>query len=85
VPSGENWYRLTVSDNGKGFPEDLDFRKTESLGLKIVYSLTEQLGGSEVHDPVPGGLRPRKRGPAYLRRYTSFAGSVRLLPKSSSP
>jgi PAS domain S-box-containing protein len=42
---GAQWYRLTVSDNGKGFPETLDFRKTESLGLKIVCTLTEQLGG----------------------------------------
>jgi PAS domain S-box-containing protein len=64
---GGNWYRLIVSDSGKGFPEDLDFRKTESLGLKIVCTLTEQLGGSialergggiEVHDPLPGSLRP---------------------------
>jgi PAS domain S-box-containing protein len=43
---GGNWYCLVVSDNGIGFPEDLDFRKTESLGLKIVCTLTEQLNGS---------------------------------------
>jgi PAS domain S-box-containing protein len=43
---GENWYCLAVSDNGIGFPEDLDFRKTESLGLKIVCTLTAQLNGS---------------------------------------
>ncbi len=36
---------LTVSDNGKGFPEDLDFRNTESLGLQLVMELTEQLEG----------------------------------------
>ncbi len=54
VPSGENRYRLTVSDNGKGFPEDLDFRKTESLGLKIVCTLTEQLGGSITLERVGG-------------------------------
>jgi PAS domain S-box-containing protein len=41
-----NWYRLIVSDNGIGFPKTLDFTKTESLGLKIVCTLTEQLGGS---------------------------------------
>jgi PAS domain S-box-containing protein len=43
---GGNWYQLVVADNGIGFPEDLDFRKTESLGLKIVCTLTAQLGGS---------------------------------------
>jgi PAS domain S-box-containing protein len=40
------WYRLVVADNGIGFPEGLDFRKTESLGLKIVCTLTAQLGGT---------------------------------------
>jgi PAS domain S-box-containing protein len=39
------WYRLVVADNGIGFPEELDFRKTDSLGLKIVCTLTDQLGG----------------------------------------
>jgi two-component sensor histidine kinase len=47
-PAAEDagWYRLVVADNGTGFPEDLDFRKTESLGLKIVCTLTAQLGGT---------------------------------------
>ena len=37
---------LTVSDNGVGFPHDLDFRNTESLGLQLVCTLTEQLEGT---------------------------------------
>jgi len=37
---------LSVSDNGIGFPKDLNFRKTESLGLQLVLSLTRQLEGS---------------------------------------
>jgi PAS domain S-box-containing protein len=37
---------LVVSDNGCGFPEKLDFRRTDSLGLQLVCSLTEQLGGN---------------------------------------
>jgi two-component sensor histidine kinase len=37
---------LTVSDNGIGFPEGVDFRNTESLGLQLVNTLTEQLGGT---------------------------------------
>ena len=37
---------LTVSDNGRGFPREIDFRSTESLGLQLVCSLTEQLAGS---------------------------------------
>lgn len=39
-------YILTVSDNGCGFPDNVDFRNTESLGLQIVKTLTEQLDGT---------------------------------------
>jgi two-component sensor histidine kinase len=39
-------YVLTVRDTGVGFPEALDFRHTESLGLQLVIMLTEQLGGT---------------------------------------
>jgi PAS domain S-box-containing protein len=37
---------LGVRDTGVGFPADLDFRHTESLGLQLVSMLTEQLGGT---------------------------------------
>ncbi|MGB3478681.1 MAG: sensor histidine kinase, partial [bacterium] len=46
LQSVEDQIILTVSDNGVGFPENLDFRNTESLGLQLVYILTEQLGGT---------------------------------------
>ncbi|HEY9691174.1 MAG TPA: GAF domain-containing protein [Oculatellaceae cyanobacterium] len=36
---------LIIKDNGIGFPPDLDFRNTESLGLQLVCTLTEQLEG----------------------------------------
>ena len=36
---------LTIADDGIGFPENLDFRQTESLGLQLVCTLTEQLEG----------------------------------------
>ena len=36
---------LEISDNGGGFPEDVDFRNTESLGLQLVVTLADQLGG----------------------------------------
>ncbi len=41
----DNKYVLILKDNGIGFPPNLDFRKTESLGLQLVTTLTEQLGG----------------------------------------
>lgn len=39
-------FTLVVRDNGIGFPQDLDFTNTRSLGLKLVNSLTKQLGGT---------------------------------------
>jgi len=36
---------LIISDNGIGFPEELDYKNTESLGLQIVNTLTNQIGG----------------------------------------
>jgi two-component sensor histidine kinase len=38
-------YTLRVHDNGDGFPENVDFRRVESLGLKLVNILTQQLDG----------------------------------------
>ncbi len=39
-------YRLSVCDDGVGFPAHVDFRDTTSLGLQLVNSLTHQLGGA---------------------------------------
>ncbi len=36
---------LTIADNGIGLPKDLDLEKTETLGLKLVNSLVNQLDG----------------------------------------
>ena len=37
---------LTVSDNGIGFPKDLDFTNTQSFGMQLVVTLVEQLDGT---------------------------------------
>ncbi len=37
---------LIVRDNGKGFPETLDFRNTTSLGLQLVTTLVDQIEGN---------------------------------------
>lgn len=42
----DNKCTLRVKDNGSGFPEDIDFRETESLGLQLVTILTDQINGS---------------------------------------
>jgi PAS domain S-box-containing protein len=38
-------YVLRVKDNGRGLPEELDFHKTETLGLQIVSTLVSQIDG----------------------------------------
>ena len=38
-------FSLTVSDNGKGIPEDLELENSESLGLRLVGILVDQLDG----------------------------------------
>jgi two-component sensor histidine kinase len=41
----EDRFLLTVSDNGVGFVPDLEADETETLGLQLVYTLTNQLEG----------------------------------------
>jgi PAS domain S-box-containing protein len=41
-----NTYELEVSDDGVGFPAGFQLEGTRSLGLKLVHSLTKQLGGT---------------------------------------
>ena len=42
----ENNFELVVSDNGVGIPEDVDIRKTQSLGLRLITMLVDdQLEG----------------------------------------
>ncbi len=45
---------LTVSDNGTGLSEELDFRNTTSLGLQLVNSLVRQLDGAIALDRQGG-------------------------------
>ena len=47
-------YELIISDNGVGFPEDIDFRNTHSLGLKLVNSLVDQINGQIVMNQNQG-------------------------------
>jgi two-component sensor histidine kinase len=44
--NNENKVILTIHDNGIGFPPNFDYKNTETLGLQLVNTLTEQLKGS---------------------------------------
>ncbi|MDM8535561.1 histidine kinase dimerization/phosphoacceptor domain -containing protein [Desulfobacterales bacterium HSG17] len=43
--SHQDNYTLIVSDNGIGFPDDIDYQNTESLGMQLVNMLASQLEG----------------------------------------
>ncbi|WP_440955439.1 histidine kinase dimerization/phosphoacceptor domain -containing protein [Methanosarcina sp. Mfa9] len=51
----EEYFLLDVRDSGVGFPEDLDFRDTDSLGLQLVVSLVDQIEGEIRLDTSKGG------------------------------
>lgn len=46
LKEGSEGYVLKVIDNGIGFPENLDFRSTETLGLQLINNLVMQLDGT---------------------------------------
>ncbi len=66
--SAEGIVRLTVSDTGRGLPEDFDARRKASLGLQLVSDLARQLGG--VFDVQPSPASFMVSFPAELRRQT---------------
>ncbi len=41
-----NDYHITVQDNGIGFPKDLNYKDTKSLGLQLVNTLVGQIDGT---------------------------------------
>ena len=47
-------HTLTVADDGVGFPADLDFRATDSLGMQLVTALINQLDGTITLDRTKG-------------------------------
>ena len=47
-------YVLNVKDNGVGFPDDIDFKNTESLGLQLVNNLVSQIEGTVELDCTNG-------------------------------
>ena len=81
---------LTISDDGMGFPSEIDIRNPSTLGLRIVKILVEQLRGSLTmnagsalfYDQLPDGLRsffipfPGRAGTRHRRRDSRPARSA---------
>jgi len=49
-------YSLVIADNGIGFPGDINFRTTESLGLQLVTTLVQQIQGQIELDNQKGAI-----------------------------
>lgn len=45
---------FAVKDDGIGFPEDLDYKNSNSLGLQIINNLTDQIDGEITLNRSPG-------------------------------
>jgi PAS domain S-box-containing protein len=52
-PDGTD-FKLRFSDDGIGLPTGLDFRHTDSLGLQLITTLTNQLNGVVEHRGITG-------------------------------
>jgi len=46
VYHSDNKFTLTIKDNGRGIPEDVDFNKSKTVGFNLINSLVRQLGGN---------------------------------------
>jgi PAS domain S-box-containing protein len=44
--SKNNKIKMIVADNGKGMPDNIDYKNTETLGLQLVTILAEQIDGT---------------------------------------
>jgi len=44
--NSDEGYLLIVSDDGVGLPENLEFTRTDSLGLELVNNLVDQIDGT---------------------------------------
>ena len=52
----QNHYILMVSDNGVGLPPNINWKNTQSLGLRLVRTLSQQLGAKVELDRSHGTM-----------------------------
>jgi len=65
----EENYLLYIGDNGKGFSENITYKTTASLGLKLIHNLTRQLRGTITRDLS-------KKGTNYVIKFTEISQSI---------
>jgi two-component sensor histidine kinase len=53
--SENEFYKMIIEDNGQGVPKDFNFKKSKSLGTKLIKSLISQLEGNvRIESAYPG-------------------------------
>lgn len=73
---------LEVTDDGFGMPDDVDWRETESLGLRLVRLLGQQVQATvEVSEKHPGAKRPGTCVRLTRPGRGSISGSDRTSPR----
>ncbi len=77
-PEDEDQLVLIVSDNGVGLPEGLDFRHTETLGLQLVNTLTDQLKGHIEVQGIHGTEFKISFPPNGLMKGAGYVGSANI-------
>ncbi|MCJ7468582.1 MAG: sensor histidine kinase [Maribacter sp.] len=65
-------YILNISDNGTGYPENIDFKSTKTLGLKLIHNLARQLEGSINRDAS-------KKGTFYIVKFKEVGAKIQVL------
>lgn len=65
-----NEFILEISDDGIGFPENINFRQTSSLGLQLVTTLVEQINGTIELE--------RKEGTSFKIRFKELKCKVKV-------
>ncbi len=74
--SKDNLYKMIVSDDGVGIPEQVDWLSTNSLGLRLVRILTRQLEGTIEID--------RSNGTQFCVTFAELSYKERLNPNEHS-
>ncbi len=62
IREDDNNLVLLIGDDGRGFPDTINYKTTKSLGLKLIHNLTRQLNGTISKDLI-------KKGTHYIIRF----------------
>lgn len=55
LSASDGAYKISISDNGPGLPESIDFKMVRSLGLRLIQRLSKQLqGGAQFESSTTG-------------------------------